>query len=372
MVFEGFLGELAAIAGAISFGIGNVLIKSQSDKIKPFAINAIRLLLTAIIYFIILISTGLLKEAFSLGWRSSLFVIGGSLAGIVIGDLIFFFSQQLIGLSRAYPIAVSYPFFTYIIELLFFDEKFRWLRMLGVILVILGVYFISVSTKSPEQEPIAIRTDRDEVEDESGIIASDKKYTVTERNQTIDKTILELGDKNNFSEKNNSINDDKSFFQKCKEQLGFKKEIKNNKMFLLGLFLAIGTAICWTAGTLLMDRVLTTDINGIAINGLRMICIAPIAQVIFFSFNHGKNKSQFSLKGVLLVILAGLIGNTVGGLLYVYALTYTYASTTAAITAAAPLVATPLSIIFLKEKFNWILLIGTILTIAGIWLIILC
>ncbi|MHA1212401.1 MAG: EamA family transporter, partial [Candidatus Heimdallarchaeota archaeon] len=54
MALSSFYGELAAIGGAICFGLGNVLIKSQGDKIKPMAINAIRLGFSAIFYFILL------------------------------------------------------------------------------------------------------------------------------------------------------------------------------------------------------------------------------------------------------------------------------------------------------------------------------
>ncbi|MHA1122229.1 MAG: EamA family transporter, partial [Candidatus Heimdallarchaeota archaeon] len=91
----------------------------------------------------------------------------------------------------------------------------------------------------------------------------------------------------------------------------------------------------------------------------------------FFAGNRGKQKSKFTKKGVLLVLLAGIIGNTFGSLFYLLALSFTEASTTAAITAASPLIASPLSILFLKEKTSLVLFMGTLLTISGIWLIIL-
>ena len=43
MTFNDYFGELAAISGAICFGLVTVIIKSQGKKIKPIAVNAIRL-----------------------------------------------------------------------------------------------------------------------------------------------------------------------------------------------------------------------------------------------------------------------------------------------------------------------------------------
>ncbi len=45
MAITDFLGEIAAIGGAVCFGLGNVIIKSQGGKIKPMAVNLIRYLL---------------------------------------------------------------------------------------------------------------------------------------------------------------------------------------------------------------------------------------------------------------------------------------------------------------------------------------
>lgn len=59
MAIVDYLGEISAIIGAICFGVGNVLIKSQGNKISPFAINAIRLTLSAIIYLVIVASMGI-------------------------------------------------------------------------------------------------------------------------------------------------------------------------------------------------------------------------------------------------------------------------------------------------------------------------
>ncbi|NHJ41307.1 MAG: DMT family transporter [Asgard group archaeon] len=328
MALTNFLGEIAAIGGAVCFGIGNVIIKSQGSKIKPIAINAIRLSFSAVFYFILILATRSLKTTFSLYWKSSLLIVGGTLMGIIIGDMIFYLSQQLIDLSRAYPIAASYPLLTYLIGIIVGYEIYNKFRIQGVLLVVLGVYLVSSSTENQLTK------------------LSDYKNK---------KTLL--------SPLDNSTGIKKDDF--------YKNELKIRRNVLLGILGAITTATCWAIGTIMMDQGLNENISGISANAFRMICITPIAISIFLAGNKGKMKSKFTKKGIVWVLLAGIIGNTLGSLLYIFALSFSEASTTAAITAASPLIATPLSIIFLKEKVSLMLIIGTLLTMCGIWLIIL-
>ncbi|NHJ04718.1 MAG: EamA family transporter [Candidatus Heimdallarchaeota archaeon] len=366
MAITDFLGEIAAVGGAVCFGVGNVIIKSQGGRIKPFAINALRLSLTAIIYIILVASLGILNDTFTLEWRAALFFTGGTVIGVVIGDMIFYFSQQLIGLSRAYPIAASYPLLTYIVGLIFRYESFAFLRMLGVLFVIIGVYLVTISTANNKESKSKEIIENLNIENTIEQDVQGKK----EENQIVN---LESSSEELQVISNNNENAQTNELHIITTNLELTK-----KNLILGISGAFGTAICWTVGTTLMDQAfnfyespLPGAFASVPANAFRMVCVAPIALLIFAPSNRGKYKSKFSWKGILLVLLAGIIGNTAGSLLYVLALQYSTASTTAAITAAAPLIATPLSVIFLKEKITWKLIIGTVLTVTGIWLIIL-
>jgi drug/metabolite transporter (DMT)-like permease len=333
MALSEYYGMFAAIGGAVCFGLGNVIIKWQGEKMKPYAVNAIRLIFSALVYLIILAATGVLVSTFSFDWKTALLLTGGSFITLIFGDTIFFFSQQLIGLSRAYPIAVSYPLLTYIISMIIGDEQFDYFKMLGVVLVIIGVYLIASSTSSKKEEI---------VKDKGEEIANDTNRLVEQVEQIVN----------------------------TKSEL----ERKSKVLIILGVVGAIVTAISWTLGTIMMSRALVNVSDNILdklqANAYRIFCIAPIASLVFYIGDYGHQKSEFSWKGFLLIIVAGIIGCTAGSLFYLLALSYLPASTTAAITASSPLIATPLSIIFLKEKFSWKLIIGTIITIGGIWLIL--
>ena len=334
MTLSNYYGELAAIAGAICFGVGNVIIKSQGKKINPIAINAIRLSFSAVFYLILVLSLGTLKETFSYNAKTGLLLVGGSLLGVVIGDVIFYFSQQLIGLSKAYPIAVSYPLVTYLLGIAFHFETYDFFKIQGVLLVVLGVYLVSTSTE--DQSILTIRQPAPTVE------ITTRKERTKEEEEIIAKKISEIA----------------------------LEKKKAKQKIILGILLATTTAFCWAIGTIMMDQGLKNNVSGISANAYRIALITPASVLIFLAGNRGKLKTKFNWKSILLVLIAGVIGNTIGSLLYVFALSFTEASTTAAISAAAPLIATPLSILFLKERVSFRLILGTLLTTTGIWLII--
>lgn len=76
-------------------------------------------------------------------------------------------------------------------------------------------------------------------------------------------------------------------------------------------------------------------------------------------------------KSIYLVLIAGFFGMTIGALLYVIAIKTSGASTTAAITATAPVITVPLSALFLKEKITPMIVGGTALTVLGVLLLVL-
>lgn len=70
------------------------------------------------------------------------------------------------------------------------------------------------------------------------------------------------------------------------------------------------------------------------------------------------------------IVLAGLLGTGVGSMLYVYSVLEAGPGKAAVLSATAPLMGLPLSILFLKERPSWQLAAGTLLCVAGIVLVV--
>ena len=69
--------------------------------------------------------------------------------------------------------------------------------------------------------------------------------------------------------------------------------------------------------------------------------------------------------------MAGLLGTGLGSVLFIYAVETLGAAETAFLTTSAPLFALPMGVVFLGEHLTARILLGTLVTVAGIWLVLL-
>jgi len=145
------VGELAGLVGSALFGLSNIVYKSVSNEIRPLVINALKMWITLPVMLVIV----------WLPWRATSFVLPPAailplilsiIIGAVVGDLLYLTSQSRIGVSRAFPIAMSYPLFTYLFAFFLLGESVGPLRLLGVVLTIGGVSIITQQQTTPKAE----------------------------------------------------------------------------------------------------------------------------------------------------------------------------------------------------------------------------
>ncbi len=139
------IGVMMGLTGAGLFGISNIVYKSQSSEIKPVAINSYKMWITLpvilITVFIFLFPTG-----FNVPLISVPFLMGSIILGAGIGDMVYLTSQVRLGVSRAFPIAMSFPIITYFLSIWLLNEPILLTRLIGVILTVIGISLISHET----------------------------------------------------------------------------------------------------------------------------------------------------------------------------------------------------------------------------------
>jgi len=142
------IGELAGLLGSALFGLSNIVYKSSSNEIRPLMINALKTWITLPVMVVIVL----------LPWRATAFAIPPAaivplilsiIIGAVVGDLLYLISQSRIGVSRAFPIAMSYPLFTYFFAFFLLAEPVGPVRLLGVVLTVAGVSIITRQETPP-------------------------------------------------------------------------------------------------------------------------------------------------------------------------------------------------------------------------------
>ena len=174
-----YAGELFAIGNMILSGVSNVLLKAQKGKLKPAAMLFVQTIISGILFVILTAAMGDFMDMFTIYWKAFLLLFFAAVLGIIIGNALYFTSLELIGLSKAYPIAMTYPLFTYIFEIAFLGENFKISKLSGIVLVIIGVILISSSRVNGNNG--ANKTLSEESENNSETVEDDDQIEVEEQ-----------------------------------------------------------------------------------------------------------------------------------------------------------------------------------------------
>ena len=138
-----------------------------------------------------------------------------------------------------------------------------------------------------------------------------------------------------------------------------------------GLVFAVAAASAWATATVWL-RGGQGDLDAISAASLRI----PAASIAVLGTIALTSKPSVVTRGltrrsIAIVALAGLLGTGIGSVLFIYAVEHEGAARTAFVTTSAPIFALPMGMLFLSEKLTPRILLGTALTIAGIWLVLL-
>ncbi len=139
---EIIVGSLIGLLGAALYGLSVVVYRSQANEIRPVAVSAIKMFVAwPFIGILVLMTVGLdtLVVPFA-----GVVVLGLSvILGAVIGDTLYLASQERIGVSYAFPIAMSFPIITYFMTTFILLEPIVLTRLIGAIIAVVGVIAIS-------------------------------------------------------------------------------------------------------------------------------------------------------------------------------------------------------------------------------------
>lgn len=137
------LGEALALLTAVLWALTPVFSKKALEESSMVALNLVRSIFGSAALWLIL--------PLARGWRLvevdpySLMLLTAAVIGMGLGDLVFFKSMSLIGVSRSTAISSTYPLFTTLMSVLLLGEKLTVLNILGITSVVLGVSLISIA-----------------------------------------------------------------------------------------------------------------------------------------------------------------------------------------------------------------------------------
>jgi len=145
------LGSIIGLIGAALYGFSVVVYRSQADEINPIAVSSIKMWVALPFMIVMTFLLPGLAAAF-LPLATILLLSISVLLGAVIGDTIYLWSQERIGVSYAFPIAMSFPIITFFMTVTFLNEPLILSRLAGAIIAVIGIILISNEQNRNQKE----------------------------------------------------------------------------------------------------------------------------------------------------------------------------------------------------------------------------
>ena len=136
------LGSAIGLIGSALYGLSVVVYRSQASEINPVAVSSIKMWVALPFMTIMTLLLPGLEAAF-LPMATIMLLSISVLLGAVFGDTIYLWSQERIGVSYAFPIAMSFPIITFFLTVWFLDEPLILSRLVGAIIAVIGIVLIS-------------------------------------------------------------------------------------------------------------------------------------------------------------------------------------------------------------------------------------
>jgi DME family drug/metabolite transporter len=141
-MFGTHIGEVLAVASAVSWGSAMVLFRVSGQKVVPLGLNLFKTVFGLALFVLTLIVLGVpLVQPAPAGDYGLLLASG--LLGIALSDTLLFYSLNLLGAGRAAVVATLYSPFVIGLSLTFLGERLSFAQVVGVGLIVTAVLIIA-------------------------------------------------------------------------------------------------------------------------------------------------------------------------------------------------------------------------------------
>jgi transporter family protein len=134
---------LLALLVASIWGITPIFEKLSLINASPFTVMTIRFIFTATCVGIASLLTGKYRELTNVDVKTFFWIILAGLLGGIVGLFIYFVALKEDLVSKIAPITATFPLFTALYAYIFLHEPITLLRLIGIVLIVLGLMFIN-------------------------------------------------------------------------------------------------------------------------------------------------------------------------------------------------------------------------------------
>lgn len=137
------IGELAALGASLSWAIAPILYRKALLSTKPLSANIVRCATNAAVMIAALLLFGLAGTLAALPMKTLFLVIASGVIGLGVGDTLYMIGLKYVGISRAVPLAATYPLFSLIWATFLLGQSISIFEVLGALIIIFGIWLLS-------------------------------------------------------------------------------------------------------------------------------------------------------------------------------------------------------------------------------------
>jgi drug/metabolite transporter (DMT)-like permease len=317
------LGEIIALLANLTFVISNAMFRKTEKSTSPSFINMFRTGIGMITFLIISLIIGLFQLIFLLPWTLWLILIISFVFGQVIGDTFYFTAQKDLGTTKALAVSMTFPFFTFILEIIFLGRTIEFLLIPSALLITIGVLIIA-------KFKIKVKN-KDDNENITSPIINSNEIKIDSRWKSLKSTIYGLG-----------------------ASIGWAFSV-----------------VLIDYGTNQIDEMLSTGSLSSILGNVIRFPFAFLLLLILVKYSKKIDYEVKTRKTWIWLTIASIIGTSLGVYFFTEGTRLAGASVMALIASANPLFALPISYLLNREKITLKGFIGVIFTILGIILILI-
>ncbi len=153
------------------------------------------------------------------------------------------------------------------------------------------------------------------------------------------------------------------------ESRGGPEPSAHGDLALRGVAFALGAAVLWALATIWL-KLGSGDLGAVAAAGLRVPAASLFLLAMTASTARHFGLRSYDRRSMAVVAAAGLLGMGVGSPLFIFSVQEAGAGKAAILSSTAPLYALPLSVLLLSERLTLKIVLGTFISIVGIWLVV--
>jgi drug/metabolite transporter (DMT)-like permease len=137
-----YIGEILAIATAILWAFAVILLKKSGESVHPIALNTFKNILAAFLFIptLYLFHIQLFRQA---PFNEYLLILLSGALGIGLADTLFLMSLNRLGAGLSAIVDCLYSPFIIILSILYLGESMTLVQVLGVLLIISAVLFVT-------------------------------------------------------------------------------------------------------------------------------------------------------------------------------------------------------------------------------------